>query len=150
MARVPVSDSRPVTGSTAGPKVHHPIWSRFLARFMVDIEAKGNADYRRENLAGVSGRVIELGVGTGLNFPHYGPEVTELVAAEPEPYMREGAPKAASDASVAITVVEWPAEALDAPAGSFDVGVACLVLCCVRDQRRALDELFRVIRPGGE
>lgn len=132
------------------PEVRHPIWSRFLARFMVDIEAKGNADYRRENLAGVSGRVIELGVGTGLNFQHYGPDVTELVAAEPEPYMREGALKAAADAPVPITVVDWPAEALDVPDASFDVGVACLVLCCVRDQRRALDELFRVIRPGGE
>jgi SAM-dependent methyltransferase len=132
------------------PKVHHPIWSRFLARFMSDIEAKGNADYRRENLAGVSGRVIELGVGTGLNFKHYGPDVTELVAAEPEPYMREGALTAARDAAVPITVVDWPAEVLDAPDESFDVGVACLVLCCVRDQRRAVDELFRVIRPGGE
>ena len=47
-------------------------------------------------------------------------------------------------------MVDWPAEALDADDASFDVGVACLVLCCVHDQRRALDELFRVIRPGGE
>jgi hypothetical protein len=39
---------------------------------MTDIEDKGNAEYRRENLAGVKGRVIELGVGTGLNFAHYG------------------------------------------------------------------------------
>jgi len=150
MARVPVSDSPPVTGSAAGPKVNHPIWSRFLARFMGDIEAKGNAEYRRENLAGVGGRVIELGAGTGLNFPHYGPEVTELVAAEPEPYMRERAVAAAGGAPIPVRVVDWPAEALDAPDASFDVGVACLVLCCVRDQRHALDELFRVIRPGGE
>jgi SAM-dependent methyltransferase len=94
--------------------------------------------------------VIELGAGTGTNFAHYGPEVTDLVAAEPEPYMRERALAAASEAPVPVTVVDWPAEALDAPDASFDVGVACLVLCCVRDQRRALDELFRVIRPGGE
>jgi ubiquinone/menaquinone biosynthesis C-methylase UbiE len=76
--------------------------------------------------------------------------VTELVAAEPEPYMRAGAENAAAGAPVPVTVVDWPAEALDAPDASFDVGVACLVLCCVRDQRRALDELFRAIRPGGE
>jgi ubiquinone/menaquinone biosynthesis C-methylase UbiE len=132
------------------PEVSHPIWSRFLARFMGDIEEKGNAEYRRENLAGVAGRVIELGAGTGLNFAHYPSEVTELVAAEPEPYMRERGEKAAAQAPIPVTVVDWPAEALDAPDGSFDVGVACLVLCCVRDQRRALDELYRVIRPGGE
>jgi SAM-dependent methyltransferase len=141
---------RDVTASSGAPTVRHPIWSRFLARFMGDIEAKGNSEYRRENLDGVSGRVIELGVGTGLNFPHYGAGVTELVAAEPEPYMRERAVKAAAEAAIPVTVVDWPAEALDAPDDSFDVGIACLVLCCVRDQRRAIDELFRVIRPGGE
>jgi hypothetical protein len=54
------------------PRVSHPISSGFVARFMTDIEDKGNAEYRRENLAGVKGRVIELGVGTGLNFAHYG------------------------------------------------------------------------------
>jgi SAM-dependent methyltransferase len=150
MGEVLLSDSRPVASAPAAPKVSHPIWSRFLARFMGDIEEDGNADYRRENLAGVQGRVLELGVGTGLNFAHYGPEVTELVAAEPEPYMRERAVTAAAEAPVPVRVVDWPAEALDAPDASFDVGVACLVLCCVRDQRRALDELFRVIRPGGE
>jgi SAM-dependent methyltransferase len=132
------------------PKVHHPIWSRFLARFMGDIEEKGNAEHRHENLAGVQGRVLELGAGTGLNFAHYPSAVTELVAAEPEPYMRERAERAAREAPIPVTVVDWPAEALDAPDASFDVGVACLVLCCVHDQRRALDELFRVIRPGGE
>jgi ubiquinone/menaquinone biosynthesis C-methylase UbiE len=133
-----------------GPTVNHPIWSRFLARFMGDIEAKGNAEHRQENLAGVRGRVIELGAGTGLNFAHYPAEVTELVATEPEPYMRERAVAAAAGAPVPVTVVAWPAEALAAPDASFDVGVVCLVLCCVRDQRQALDELVRVIRPGGE
>src|SRR3954452_8109188 len=113
MGNVPQSDSRTVAGSAAGPTVRHPIWSRFLARFMGDIEEKGNAEHRRENLAGVAGRVIELGAGTGLNFAHYGREVTELVAAEPEPYMRERAAAAAEDAPVPVTVVDWPAEALD-------------------------------------
>src|SRR3989442_14094750 len=100
-------------------------------------EQHGQTELRQENLAGLRGRVIELGAGTGLNFPHYGPEVTELVATEPEPYMRERALAAAPEASVPVTVVDWPAEALDAPDGSFDAGIACLVLCCVTDQRRA-------------
>jgi ubiquinone/menaquinone biosynthesis C-methylase UbiE len=137
-------------GTAQRPTISHPIFSRFLARLMEDIEDKGNADYRRENLAGVRGRVIELGAGTGLNFAHYGAEVSELLAMEPEPYMRERADLAAAATPIKVTVVDWPAESLDAPDASFDVGVACLVLCCVRDQQRALDELFRVIRPGGE
>src|SRR5947199_7815552 len=64
--------------------------------------------------------------------------------------MRERAVEAAPLAPVPVKVVDWPAEALEVPDGSFDVGVACLVLCCVTDQQRALAELFRVIRPGGE
>src|SRR3954447_13781113 len=95
-------ESRTAVRSQPGPTVNHPIWSRFLARFMGDIEAKGNADYRRENLAGISGRVVELGAGTGLNFEHYPLDVTELVAAEPEPYMRERAAEAAPAAPVPV------------------------------------------------
>ena len=117
---------------------------------MADAEMRGNSDHRRENLAGLSGRVIELGAGTGLNFAHYPPEVVAVVATEPEPYMRERAEQAAREAPVHVEVVDWPAEQLDVPDGSFDAGVACLVLCCVVDQRRALSELHRVIRPGGE
>jgi ubiquinone/menaquinone biosynthesis C-methylase UbiE len=113
-------------------------------------EAHGAIDLRRENLAGLQGRVIELGAGTGLNFPHYGADVTEVVAAEPEPYMRRRAERAAANAPVKVTVVDWPAEALRVEDASFDAGVACLVLCCVRDQHRALAELLRVIRPGGQ
>ena len=138
--------------SSAGtvPEVRHPLFARMLERMMAEAETRGNADHRRENLAGLSGRVIELGAGTGLNFAHYPEEVTEVVATEPEPYMRERAKEAAHDAPVPVEVTDWPAEQLDTPDGSFDAGVACLVLCCVLDQRRALSELYRVIRPGGE
>ena len=131
-------------------QIRHRFFAPILARIMKSGEAHGQTELRQENLAGLSGRVIELGAGTGLNFPHYGPEVTEVVAAEPEPYMRRKAEQAAANAPVKVTVVDWPAEALAAEDASFDAGVACLVLCCVRDQQRALAELVRVIRPGGE
>ena len=150
MNDVSVGGSPRSEGSARDGAVSHPIWSRFVARLMSDIESKGNAEHRRDNLAGVKGRAIELGVGTGLNFAHYPESVTELVAAEPDAYMREQAIAAAAAAPIRVSVVDWPAEALDVADASFDVGVACLVLCCVRDQRRALEELFRVIRPGGE
>src|SRR3954451_750413 len=132
------------------PRVSHRFIAPILARIMNSGEEHGQTDHRRENLAGLAGRVVELGAGTGLNFPHYGPAVTEVVAAEPEPYMRARAREAAAAAPVEVTVVDWPPEALAADDASFDAGVACLVLCCVRDQDRALAELMRVIRPGGE
>jgi len=140
----------PPTASSDASRIRHRFFAPILARIMASGEEHGQTELRRENLEGLEGRVIELGAGTGLNFPHYGPAVTEVVAAEPEPYMRARAEKAAAEAPVKVTVVDWPAEALGSEDASFDAGIACLVLCCVRDQRRALAELLRVIRPGGE
>jgi ubiquinone/menaquinone biosynthesis C-methylase UbiE len=94
--------------------------------------------------------VIEIGAGTGLNFRHYPSSVSEVVATEPEEHLRAIAERAAAEAGVPVTVVDWVAEALEAEDGAFDAGVASLVLCSVRDPERALAELFRVIRPGGE
>jgi ubiquinone/menaquinone biosynthesis C-methylase UbiE len=108
------------------------------------------AEHRRETLAGLSGRVLELGAGNGLNFEHYPGEVTEVIAVEPEPTLREAAIAAAGRAPVPITVVEGLADALPAEDESFDAAVASLVLCSVPDQPRALAELRRVLRPGGE
>jgi ubiquinone/menaquinone biosynthesis C-methylase UbiE len=99
-------------------------------------------------LAGLVGRVIEVGAGHGLNFGHYPPTVTEVLAVEPEAHLRHLATAAA--APVPVTVVDGVAEALPAEDGSFDAAVASLVLCSVPDQGRALAELRRVLRPGGE
>lgn len=113
-------------------------------------EAKGNAEHREELLAGLTGRVIEVGAGTGLNFGHYPSSVTEVVAVEPEPYLRAKAEEAAAAAPVPVIVVDGVAGELPAEDASFDAGVASLVLCSVPDAAAALAELRRVIRPGGE
>jgi ubiquinone/menaquinone biosynthesis C-methylase UbiE len=106
--------------------------------------------HRDELLGGLSGRVIEVGAGTGSNFAHYPATVDEVVAVEPEPYLRERARAAAADADVRIEVVDGVADDLPAENASFDAAVACLVLCTVPDQAHALAELRRVLRPGGE
>ncbi|MGH2953341.1 MAG: class I SAM-dependent methyltransferase [Solirubrobacterales bacterium] len=113
-------------------------------------KAKGEDEHRRRLLAGLSGRVIEVGAGNGLNFPFYPEGVAEVVAVEPEPTLREAAVGAAREAPVRVEVIDGVAGALPAPDASFDAGVASLVLCSVPDQARALAELRRVIRPGGE
>jgi ubiquinone/menaquinone biosynthesis C-methylase UbiE len=94
--------------------------------------------------------VLEIGAGTGLNFSHYPSTVSEVVAVEPEPYLRERAEDAARSAPVPVRVISGTAERLPAADGDFDAGVACLMLCSVRDQDRALSELYRAIRPGGQ
>jgi len=105
---------------------------------------------RDELLAGLSGRVIEIGAGNGVGFGHYPASVEEVVALEPEPYLRERAERAATAASVPIAVDDGVAERLPFGDRSFDAAVASLVLCSVPDQGRALDELRRVLAPGGE
>lgn len=94
--------------------------------------------------------MVEVGAGTGRNFGHYPPGVTEVIAVEPEPRLRRIAEAGAATVAVDISVVDGVASRLPLEDGSCDIGVASLVLCSVRDQDQALEELRRVIRPGGE
>jgi ubiquinone/menaquinone biosynthesis C-methylase UbiE len=131
-------------------QVHHPLFARLYARMSPRADARGVAEHRRELLAGLSGRVIELGAGNGLNFSYYPAAVSELVAVEPEDYPRERARQAAGAAPVPVTVVDALADRLPFPDRTFDAAVASLVLCSVPDQASALRELRRVLRPRGE
>jgi ubiquinone/menaquinone biosynthesis C-methylase UbiE len=106
-------------------------------------------DHRRRLLAGLVGRVLEVGAGNGLNFPHYPATVTEVLAVEPEPHLRRLALAAARQAPMPIRVVAGTAEALPAPDSAFDAVVASLVLCTVTDPDQALAETRRALRPGG-
>jgi len=129
--------------------VHHPVFAR-LWSLMSRHEPAEIRQHRDELLAGLSGRVIEVGAGAGSNFAHYPPAVAEVVAVEPEPYLRERARAAAAGAAVRIEVCDGVADRLPVEDCSCDAAVACLVLCTVPDQARALAELRRVLRPGGE
>jgi ubiquinone/menaquinone biosynthesis C-methylase UbiE len=134
----------------SAPSVHHPLFARFYTHVLARNEPAELLAYRDELLADLSGRVVEVGAGSGANFPHYPADVTEVVAVEPESYLREQALAGASRASVRVTVLDGIADALPLEDASCDAAVACLVLCTVPDQARALDELRRVLRPGGE
>lgn len=130
--------------------VENPIFARFLNRFAARKEERGNRELRRELLAGLSGRVIEVGPGNGLNFPRYPSQVSKVVAVEPEPYLRARAAEAAGTAPVPIQVVDGSADRLPADDGSFDAVAVSGLLCSVPDPRAALAEFHRVLRPGGE
>jgi ubiquinone/menaquinone biosynthesis C-methylase UbiE len=130
--------------------VKHPFFARIYTRVAPNLDKKGGAEHRTELLAGLSGRVIEVGAGNGGNFEHYPETVEEVVAVEPEPYLRERAVEAAAKARVPIRILDGEADRLPAGDGEFDAGIASLVLCTVPDQPRALAELHRVIKPGGE
>jgi ubiquinone/menaquinone biosynthesis C-methylase UbiE len=128
--------------------VRHPVFARVYVRVghLMDAEI---GDHRRRLLAGLHGRVLEVGAGNGLNFPHYPATITEVLAVEPEPYLRRQALAAASQAPAPIRVADGTAEALPADDATFDGVVASLVLCTVTDPDQALAEVRRVLRPGG-
>lgn len=131
-------------------KVEHPSFARLYLRMTAGRKARGEDRYRATLLAGLSGRVVEVGAGNGLNFPFYPAAVEGVVAVEPEPLLRQAAEQAAASAPVPITVVDGVSGSLPLEDGSCDAGVASLVLCSVPDQSIALAEFRRVIRPGGE
>ncbi|MFE2560388.1 class I SAM-dependent methyltransferase [Streptomyces sp. NPDC059352] len=140
----------PRPGSPA-PRVHHPLFARFYARVSVSADERGGLGALREELlSGLTGRVIEIGAGNGLNFARYPAGVTEVVAIEPEARLRRLAEEAGRRAAVPVTVLPGMAEALPAEGGAFDAAVASLVLCTVRSVPEVLAELRRVLRPGGE
>jgi SAM-dependent methyltransferase len=130
--------------------VKHPIFARMLDRLSEREERMGQGEHREEMLSGLSGRVVELGAGNGINFRHYPSTVTEVVAVEPEPYLRERAGQAARAAPVPVSVVDGLGGELPFEEAAFDAAVVSLVLCSVPDQEAVLSDLFRVVRPGGE
>lgn len=107
-------------------------------------------EHRRRLLEGLSGRVIEVGAGNGLNFSLYPKTVEHVLAVEPEPLLRKAAIEEARKAAVEIEVVDGVASALPADDASQDAVVSSLVLCSVPDQGNALGEMHRVLKPGGE
>jgi ubiquinone/menaquinone biosynthesis C-methylase UbiE len=131
-------------------RVDHPLCARLYVRQSREAERLGLAARRGQLLGGLAGKVLEVGAGNGLNFAHYPPSVTGVVAVEPERHLRELAQRAARDAPVPVTVVDAVAEELPFTTAEFDAAVASLMLCSVADVPAALAEVHRVLRPDGE
>ncbi len=131
-------------------QVRHPFFARIYPALSRSEEKAGVTEQRRLLLAGLSGSVIEVGAGNGLNFPHYPAEVAAVLPVEPEPRLRTLATRSAAGAPVPVEVTAGAGERLPAGDGAFDAAVAGFVLCSVADQGTVLRELLRVLKPGGQ
>ena len=96
-----------------------------------------------------SGRLLELGVGTGLNLGFYGPDVTSFVGIDPSPALISMAARKARAPRFPVQFLEADGEQLPLESRSFDTVVTTWTLCSVREPIRVLQEARRVLRPGG-
>lgn len=129
-------------------EIDNPFFAR-LWTVMSGHEPEALKRLRRENLAGLTGRVLEVGAGTGTNFEFYPDTVTEVVAVEPERRLAERAEQVAASAQVPVTVSTDPVERFVA-GEPFDAVVCSLVLCSVEHPDGVLRQLHSMLRPGGE
>jgi SAM-dependent methyltransferase len=134
--------------SVAASGVENPFFARIWP-VVAAHETEAIRVLRRENLADLSGRVLEVGAGIGTNFPHYPESVDEVVAVEPERRLAARARTAADTASARVTVIGETAESFGG-SEPFDAVVCSLVLCSVGDPDSVLRRLHALLRPGGE
>jgi ubiquinone/menaquinone biosynthesis C-methylase UbiE len=126
------------------------LFAALYDRCLSATEEAGLEQRRKELIDKASGRVLEIGAGTGLNLSHYPDALEELVLTEPEEPMARRLEKKLLQSSRSGSVIRAPAEALPFEDDSFDTVVATLVLCTVNDPVKALSEIARVLAPGGQ
>lgn len=129
------------------------LWERRALPFLIEKACRSSSilDERKRLVPRASGRVIEIGVGTGLNLPFYSETlVFSLTAVDPSPALLARARARLSLCPRPVELVEASACSLPWPDGSFDSAVMTYTLCSVDDPLRALAEIRRVLRPAGE
>lgn len=105
--------------------------------------------YRERVVGAAEGRVLEIGVGSGLNLPFYRPAVRQIVALEPAPRLVAMARRASHNTDVPVSFLEASAEAIPLDDHSIDTVVTTWTLCTIPQAIAALGEMRRVLRPGG-
>jgi ubiquinone/menaquinone biosynthesis C-methylase UbiE len=117
--------------------------------FMSPLEKNKFKGIRKELLAKAAGNVLEIGSGTGINFPLY-ESAEKVVAIEPSPYMLERSRSKYKQGVVPIQLVQAGAENLPFADSTFDTVVATLVMCTIPNPEKAVQEMKRVCKPGGK
>lgn len=108
------------------------------------------ADYRAAHLANVHGDILEIGVGTGLNLPYYPSHVRKITTVDPNPGMNKRLQQRIEKSPIALDRYIDSSERLPIADASFDCVVSTLTMCSIPNLNRAISEIFRVLRPGGQ
>jgi ubiquinone/menaquinone biosynthesis C-methylase UbiE len=108
------------------------------------------AAYRERIVGAAHGRVLEVGIGSGLNLPFYGAAATEIIGLEPSKALIEMASGRAAEAGMPVSFLQDSAEGIPLDTGSVDSIVTTWTMCSIPDAGTALAEMRRVLRPGGD
>lgn len=108
------------------------------------------AAYRQRVVPAAKGRVLEIGIGSGVNLPLYGPGVTEILGLDPSSKLIEMASKRSGATGKPVSFLESSAEAIPLDKASVDTVVTTWTMCSIPDPATALTEMRRVLRPGGD
>lgn len=128
------------------------LYGKYVFPWLLDWTLRGEifAEQRKRLLAEAAGEVVEIGFGTGLNLPHYGPQVTRLTAVEPARMLPARVERRIASCPFPVERITAQAELLPLENDSFDCAITTWTLCSVRDVSVVLAELRRVLRPGGK
>jgi ubiquinone/menaquinone biosynthesis C-methylase UbiE len=107
------------------------------------------AAYRARVIPAAHGRVLEIGIGSGLNLPFYGATVEHVIGLDPSPKLLATAREAARRTSIPLELIEHSAEAIPLYNRSVDTVVTTWTMCSIPDAQRALGEMRRILKPGG-
>ena len=105
--------------------------------------------YRRQQLASVAGEILEIGVGTGLNLPHYPGHVRKITTVDPNPGMNKRLQRRIEQMGIEVDMHILGSEELPFESDVFDCVVSTITFCSIARVEQALKELYRVLKPGG-
>jgi ubiquinone/menaquinone biosynthesis C-methylase UbiE len=126
-------------------------YERWIVPRLLDLAMRNRLldHYRQQTIASARGLVLEVGVGSGVNLPLYGPAVTRLVGLDPSPELLRLASKRAADVVIPVSLLRASAEHLPLADAVFDTIIMTWTLCSIPNPMAALTEMRRVLGPGG-
>jgi SAM-dependent methyltransferase len=135
----------------AGKRARVGFYEKLILPGLLDLTMRNSrlASYRREAIGAAQGLVLEIGAGSGLNLALYGAAIDRVYAIDPSPELLDRASKRLADARVPVSLVQASAEQLPFSNALFDTLVMTWTLCSIPNPSAALDEMRRVLKPGG-
>ena len=127
-------------------------YSNLIIPYCIDFAMSGESleQYRQQLLEDVSGEVLEIGFGTGLNLPHYPDKIKKITTIDPNPGMQKKARSRIAASKIDVDYRVLNGESLPMADASFDSVVCTWTLCSIPQADRAISEVYRLLKPGGK